>query len=144
MCYGFSLQSVVVSDVIVLYVLKKRLFYRQNKYQDVRDSDIENDYHIIDSPTEDKGGHIIDSPTEEGPTSSGETRPINRRPDAETVSLCFCPRYFCLECSFLVTVVQMRPMIIMTMFLVCDYFFLQKKLTNYSSYSETPLKSDNF
>lgn len=40
----------MISDVIVLYVLKKRRFYKENKYQQVYDSDGEQDYEVIDNP----------------------------------------------------------------------------------------------
>ena len=40
----------VVSDVIVLYVLKKRNFYKQNKYQQVIDSDDDKEYEVINNP----------------------------------------------------------------------------------------------
>lgn len=39
----------MISDVIVLYVLKKRKFYKENKYQQVIDTD-DNDYEIINNP----------------------------------------------------------------------------------------------
>jgi P2X purinoceptor 4 len=42
--------AVVVSDVIVLYVLKKRNFYKQNKYQQVIDSDDDKEYEVINNP----------------------------------------------------------------------------------------------
>ena len=40
----------VISDVIVLYVLKKRKYYKENKYQEVKDSDIEFDYEVVTNP----------------------------------------------------------------------------------------------
>ena len=41
----------MISDVIVLYVLKKRKYYRENKYQEVLDADMkENEYEIINNP----------------------------------------------------------------------------------------------
>lgn len=50
----------VVSDVIVLYVLKKRKFYKGNKYQEV-DSEIEFDYEVI--PSSPPEGDSEDQPT---------------------------------------------------------------------------------
>ena len=43
-------QAVVISDVIVLYVLKKRSFYKENKYQQVLDPEIDQHYEIINNP----------------------------------------------------------------------------------------------
>ena len=43
----------VVSDVIVLYVLKKRNFYKQNKYQQVIDSD-DQEYEVINNPPDEE------------------------------------------------------------------------------------------
>lgn len=40
------LQAAVVSDVLVLYVLKRRNYYRENKYLNVNDPSA--DYEIID------------------------------------------------------------------------------------------------
>lgn len=40
-------QAAVVSDVIVLYVLGKRSYYRRRKYLNVNDP-VEDDYQIID------------------------------------------------------------------------------------------------
>ena len=43
----------MISDVIVLYVLKKRSFYKENKYQQVLDPEIDGQYEIINNPYED-------------------------------------------------------------------------------------------
>ena len=40
----------VISDVIVLYVLKKRHFYKENKYQQVVDTDNDGEYEVINNP----------------------------------------------------------------------------------------------
>ena len=48
----FLSQAVVVSDVVVLYVLKKRHFYKENKYQQVIDPEVDGDYEIVDNPPE--------------------------------------------------------------------------------------------
>ena len=46
-------QAVVVSDVIVLYLLKKRSFYREKKYLNVVDPEKEdNGYEVITEPEE--------------------------------------------------------------------------------------------
>lgn len=42
----FSVQATVVSDVLVLYVLKRRSYYRENKYHEVKDPITE--YEILD------------------------------------------------------------------------------------------------
>ena len=49
----------MVSDVIVLYVLKKRNYYKENKYQQVVESDYEKDYEIITNPPEDPDSRPI-------------------------------------------------------------------------------------
>ena len=40
----------MVSDVIVLYLLKKGGFYRRNKYQQVNESEGEEGYEVITNP----------------------------------------------------------------------------------------------
>ena len=49
-------QAVVVSDVIVMYILKKGKFYRQKKYLNVNDSEAEGEYEIINNPADDLEG----------------------------------------------------------------------------------------
>ena len=51
--YTSPSQAVVISDVIVLYVLKKRAFYKENKYQQVVDTDREQEYEVINYPPND-------------------------------------------------------------------------------------------
>lgn len=53
----------VVSDVIVLYVLKKRKYYKENKYQEVKDSDMEFDYEVITNPPPPDIDHQYTPPT---------------------------------------------------------------------------------
>ena len=47
------MQAVVVSDVIVLYVLRKGKFYREKKYQNVNDAEIDGGYEVIDNLKDD-------------------------------------------------------------------------------------------
>jgi P2X purinoceptor 4 len=44
--------AVVISDVVVLYILKKRNYYKENKYQQVVDMDSDKEYEIINNPPE--------------------------------------------------------------------------------------------
>ena len=49
----YLMQATIISDVIVLYVLKSRNYYRQKKYLNVANPTT-GDYDIIDSPDDDK------------------------------------------------------------------------------------------
>ena len=64
-----SFQSVVISDVIVLHVLKNRKYYKENKIQEVKDSDIEFDYEVVTNPLAEDTDQKEDSPYTEYSTS---------------------------------------------------------------------------
>jgi P2X purinoceptor 4 len=51
--------AVVIGDVVVLYILKKRKYYRENKYQEVVDMDSDKEYEIITNPPEDPEARTI-------------------------------------------------------------------------------------
>ena len=53
LCHKCLPQAVVISDVVVLYVLKKRHFYKENKYQQVEDSEYARDYEVVNNPPND-------------------------------------------------------------------------------------------
>lgn len=40
------MQATVISDVLVLYVVRRRNYYRENKYLNVNDP--RNDYEVVD------------------------------------------------------------------------------------------------
>ena len=42
----------MISDVVVLYILKKRNYYKENKYQQVVDMDSDKEYEIVNNPPE--------------------------------------------------------------------------------------------
>ena len=47
-----------MSDVIVLYVLKKRSFYREKKYLYVNDSNIDEDQYEVITEAEEPGERV--------------------------------------------------------------------------------------
>ena len=59
----------VISDVIVLNVLKNRKYYKENKIQEVKDSDIEFDYVVTNPPDAEDTDQKEDSPYTEYSTS---------------------------------------------------------------------------
>ena len=60
----------MISDVIVLYVLKKRNYYKENKYQEVKDSDVEFDYEVVTNPPDADTDHHHGPPTRSTPPPS--------------------------------------------------------------------------
>ena len=52
----------MISDVIVLYILRKGKFYRQKKYLNVNDSEAEGSYEIINTPTDEESKDAIPVP----------------------------------------------------------------------------------
>ena len=59
----------VISDVIVLYVLKKRKYYKEKKIQEVKDSDNEFNYEVVTNPLAEDADHKLGSPYTEYSTS---------------------------------------------------------------------------
>jgi P2X purinoceptor 4 len=51
--------AVVISDVVVLYVLKKRSYYRDNKYQQVTDEASDQEYEVVNNPPEDSSKPLL-------------------------------------------------------------------------------------
>lgn len=52
----------MISDVIVLYILRKGKFYRQKKYLNVNDSEGEGGYEIINTPTDEGSKDAVPVP----------------------------------------------------------------------------------